>query len=106
MCARSQENSKVRLNPEGSKCSEFEGVLHLGRPFLVPLALTRPQWTLILLSILTREAQSRRERGVMGWSEEGRLSLPFVFLLLTVPRASHGHSSRVPSSACDPNRDV
>ena len=104
-CARAQDNSKVRLNPKRSKCSEFEGVLHLGRPFLVPLALTRPQLSLILLSILTREAQSRGERGVMGWNKERRLSLPFVFLLLIVPRASFGHVSRVPSSACDPNGD-
>lgn len=56
MCARSQENSKVRLNPARSKCSEFEGVFQVGRPFLVPLALTRPQWSLIPLSVLTREA--------------------------------------------------
>ena len=26
--ARAQENSKVWLNPERSKCFEFEGVLH------------------------------------------------------------------------------
>ena len=66
-CARSQENSQVRLNPEQNKCSEFEGVLHL-----------RALVSVILLSILTREAQSRGERGVMGWSEERRLS-PFRF---------------------------
>ena len=60
-CARSQENSKVRLNPERNKCSEFEGVLHL-------LALVVCYSS---ININERSAVKGRARGDgMEWREE------------------------------------